>query len=128
MPLRLTRMTGEILYGGDELDPNDLEGSYDHRVLLRRVRYQKYDSDALVAVAVANVKSHEGVSEHLLVAGDEGIYLRKDVHISIQFLSTRSIERNGLTTEIPQASLVISAPTSYALLRDNAKDGNKLQV
>ena len=37
MPLRISRSAGTVFYGGESLDPEDLEGTFDHRVFVRGV-------------------------------------------------------------------------------------------
>ena len=78
MALRLTRSVDSILYGGYYLDPKNLEGSYEHRIWVRRVRDHRKYQDELV-----NVKSRLGVTEHLISVGGDGINLGSGININI---------------------------------------------
>jgi hypothetical protein len=78
MSLRITRSVDSILYGGEDLDPDNLEGTFEHRLWVRRVRDHRGKQDALV-----NVTSKEGISEHILLAGEEGIWLKDDTNVNM---------------------------------------------
>lgn len=127
MALRITRNAGSILYGGLRLNPDNLEGSYDHRIWFRRIRDHRGNRDAIV-----NIKSLNGVSEHVILAGDRGIWITDDVNISIEGIQQYFVEGKEFCGEcgrgdesrdrtIPQAQLLISAPREYGLIRDDAK-------
>jgi|TARA_R110002033_G_scaffold168557_1_gene208433 hypothetical protein len=127
MALRLTRSVDSILYGGENLNPDNLEGSFDHRLWVRRVRDQKGHQDALV-----NITSTEGVSEHLIRSGDSGIWLASDININLVGIQNYIMKakaycdvcgRGDVVDEknIPQAQLAVSAPRKYELIRHDAR-------
>ena len=55
MSLRITRSVDSILYGGEDLDPDNLEGTFEHRLWVRRVRDHRGKQDALVNVTSKDV-------------------------------------------------------------------------
>ena len=127
MPLHITRSVDSILYGGEFLNPNDLEGTFEHRLWIRRVRDTAKHQDALV-----NVTSADGISEHLLSVGDEGINLGADIGVSMvgiqeYFMRTKPhcdvCGRGDVVSEkmVPQARLAIDAPRNYQLIRHDAR-------
>ena len=127
MALRLTRSVDSILYGGENLNPVNLEGSFDHRLWVRRVRDHRGNQDALV-----NITSKEGVSEHLMKAGDEGIWLANDINISMVgvqnfFMKAKqyceACGRGDVVNEkmVPQAQLAVNAPRKYEIIRHDAR-------
>ena len=127
MALRLTRSVDSILYGGEHLNPDNLEGSFDHRLWVRRVRDHRGKQDALV-----NVTSKDGVSEHILLTGDEGIWLGQDINVSMVgvqnfFMKAKQYcevcGRGDVVSEkmVPQAQLAVNAPRKYELIRHDAR-------
>tara|TARA_B100000780_G_C21113337_1_gene450153 strand:+ start:259 stop:651 length:393 start_codon:yes stop_codon:yes gene_type:complete len=127
MALRLTRSVDSILYGGENLDPDNLEGSFDHRLWVRRVKDYRGKQDALV-----NVTSKEGVSEHVLLTGDEGIWLGQDINVSMVGVQTffmkakqycEACGRGDVVSDkmVPQAQLAVNAPRKYELIRHDAR-------
>ena len=126
MPLRLTRSVDSILYGGADLDSENLERSYDHRIWVRRIidhgRYQN---------ALVNITAPEGISEHLMKVGDEGIFLANNVKFELvgitNFLKKPdycdSCGRGDRPKDlwIPQARVAVSAPREYQIIRDDAR-------
>ena len=127
MALRLTRSVDSILYGGEHLNPDNLEGSFDHRLWVRRVRDHRGKQDALV-----NVTSKDGVSEHVLLTGDEGIWLGHDINVSMVgvqnfFMKAKqyceACGRGDVVKEkmVPQAQLAVSAPRKYEIIRHDAR-------
>ncbi|MBT8448744.1 MAG: hypothetical protein KJO69_03590 [Gammaproteobacteria bacterium] len=126
MALKLTRLAGTVVYGGWDLNPNDLENSYDHRLLIRTVR----DSDehnAVINVSINGV----GVEEHVLRVGGDTLMLENDVEVGLENVHNYTIretpycpecERGGEDKKvIPQASFAFSAPREYQILRDDAR-------
>jgi hypothetical protein len=127
MALRLTRNVDSILYGGENLNRDNLEGSFDHRLWIRRVRDHRGRQDALV-----NVTSKQGVSEHLLLVGDEGIWLDQDINVWMVGIQKYYMQANkyceacGRGDEVrekmvPQAQLAVNAPRKYQLIRHDAR-------
>jgi|TARA_R110000823_G_scaffold210475_1_gene340950 hypothetical protein len=127
MALRLTRSVDSVLYGGENLNPEDLEGSFEHRLWVRRVRDHRGIQDALV-----NVTSKLGVSEYLMKVGDEGILLGLDINITLvgitQFFmkgvpACNECGRFDLVNDriVPQARMAINAPRKYELIRHDAR-------
>lgn len=127
MALRLTRSVDSVLFGGENLNPDDLEGSYEHRLWVRRVRDHRGHQDALV-----HITSNLGVSEHLMRVGDEGIFLGNDINITLvgiqqYFMKAKAYcdacGRGDLVQDrmIPQARLAVSAPRKYEIIRHDAR-------
>lgn len=127
MALRLTRSVDSILYGGYYLDPKNLEGSYEHRIWVRRVRDHRKYQDALV-----NVKSRLGVTEHLISVGGDGINLGSGININIVGIQKFELDGtpycehcnrgDGLHDRVvPQARLAIYAPIKYEIVRHDAR-------
>ena len=127
MALRLTRSVDSILYGGENLNPNNLEGSFEHRLWIRRVRDQRGRQDALV-----NVTSQEGVSEHVMLVGDEGISLGNDINVSMIGVQNFTMDykpfcsvcgRGDVVADrvSPQAQFAVNAPRKYQLIRHDAR-------
>lgn len=127
MPLRITRSVDSILYGGENLNPNNLEGSFEHRLWVKKVKDHRGHQTAVV-----NVTSKDGVVEHLMTAGDGGIWLKDDVNVSMVgiqkwHLKTKTFceacGRGDLVPEqmIPQAMLSVNAPKKYNLTRHDAQ-------
>jgi len=125
MALKLTRVAGTIVYGGWELNPNDLENSYDHRLLIRTVRNNENNE------AVVNVLSRDGgVEEHVLEAFGDSFQLENEVQVGVENVSNYILRKTPYCAEcdrggeekkiIPQASFTFSAPREYKILRDNA--------
>lgn len=124
MPLRITRAVDSVLYGGWDLDPSDLEGSYDHRIWVRRVRNTDDKQDALV-----NIETREGVIEQLISVGDEPIFIAKEVELEVIGIQQYHVkaERQGRgahpkTRYIPQAKMSVRAPRDYEIIRHDARN------
>ena len=127
MSLRITRSVDSILYGGEDLDPDNLEGTFEHRLWVRRVRDHRGKQDALV-----NVTSKEGISEHILLAGEEGIWLKNDTNVNMVGVQQYWMKSKKYCDEcgrgdvvpermVPQARLAVSAPRKYQLIRHDAR-------
>lgn len=127
MALRLTRSVDSVLYGGENLNPDNLEGSFDHRLWVRRVRDHRGNQDALV-----NITSAEGVSEHIMRTGDVGIWLANDINIAMVGVQNYYMKakqyceacgRGDVVSDkmVPQAQLAVSAPRKYELIRHDAR-------
>lgn len=125
MPLRITRAVDSVLYGGWNLNPEDLEGSYDHRLWVRRVRDTNKHQDALV-----NIKTPEGVTEEIIAVG-ETLELDSDVLLDIvgvqQYFPKpeKYCDACGRGAHfkkmIPQAKVAVTAPRQYELIRHDAR-------
>jgi len=123
MALKLTRHAGTVVYGGWNLDPENLEGSYDHRIWVRTVRWGDIN-DALLNVDVKNSR----VEEHVLKVGGDELSLDHDVTVCLEHVKNYEIkeafcqtcERGGDKQRIvPQASFAFSAPRDYRIIRDD---------
>tara|TARA_R110002124_G_scaffold234445_1_gene399815 strand:- start:183 stop:581 length:399 start_codon:yes stop_codon:yes gene_type:complete len=129
MPLRITRSVGTVFYGGENLDSNNLEKSFDHRVYVRGVvdlqgRHETH----------LNVHSKRlGHQEHVLTAGDKGLQLTDEVFVEMMGVqpyfnkpNLKCPECGTVTTSLtnfmfPQAQLLVGGPRKYKILRDDAR-------
>jgi hypothetical protein len=123
MPLRITRAVDSVLYGGWDLDPSDLEGSFDHRIWVRRVRNTNDKQDALV-----NIETQEGVVEQLITVGDDPIFIDKDIELEVIGIQQYHVapEKRGRgdrpkSRYIPQARMSVKAPREYEVIRHDAR-------
>lgn len=130
MPLRITRSAGSVFYGGESLDPENLEGSFDHRVWVRGVIDLEGRHETLL-----NVHSRrKGHQEHVLKAGDKPLQLTDDVFVEMTGIQPyyvrpnvpcpecgRSGEQSENSFMLPQAKLCIGAPRKYQIVRDDAR-------
>ena len=124
MALKLTRQTGSKIYGGMYLNPDDLEGSCQHRMGVRWVR-DEASSDALI-----HIKSPAGVSERLVEVGGEPVSLCEGISFTLESVYNYTMkptpfcaecQRGGSAKEvIPQASFAFNAPRAYQIVRDDA--------
>jgi len=130
MPLRISRSAGTVFYGGENLDPEDLEGTFDHRVYVRGVvdlegRHETH----------LNVHSKRlGHQDHVLTAGGKGLQLTDAVFVEMTgvqpyftkpALKCPECGKTGAPAEssymFPQAKLLIGGPRSYQIVRDDAR-------
>lgn len=127
MPLRITRPVNSVLYGGRNLNVNDLESSYAHKIWIRRVRNTKYYQDC-----IANIASADGVVERILSVNDPvPIQLEPNVVVQMLGIGEHWTPKNpycehcgrGDRAEkmIPQVKLSISAPKQYKFVRNEAR-------
>jgi len=125
MGLRLTRTAGSTVYGGYALDPDDLEGTFAHRIWVRRVRDDASHQDALLHIA-----SQTGVREEAVQAG-QSVALTNEVGFTLENISVYTIkakpycetcERGGEgKVFIPQANFSFNAPREYQICRSEAR-------
>tara|TARA_R110002153_G_scaffold92322_3_gene224282 strand:- start:1798 stop:2229 length:432 start_codon:yes stop_codon:yes gene_type:complete len=130
MPLRITRSVGSVFYGGENLDANNLEGSFEHRVYVRGVVDLAGRHEAHL-----NVHSRRlGHQEFVLEAGGKGLQLTDDVYVEMTgvqpyftkpHLKCPECGRAGSPAEsaymLPQAKLLVGGPRSYQIVRDDAR-------
>tara|TARA_B110000046_G_C12974063_1_gene390295 strand:+ start:527 stop:931 length:405 start_codon:yes stop_codon:yes gene_type:complete len=123
MALKLTRHAGTVVYGGWNLDPENLEQSYDHRIWVRMVRWGDIH-DALLNVSVKDAR----VEEHILTVGGDELSLDEDVSVCLEHVKNYEIKESYCQTchrggdkqrVIPQASFAFSAPRAYRIIRDD---------
>ena len=116
MALKLTRNAGSIVYGGYTLNPDDLERSYDHRLLVRSVK-DSSDRNAVVHLSIRN----GGVEEHLLQVDGEGLELENVRNYVVRETPfCRECQTGGDQQKvIPQASFAFTAPREYRIIRDD---------
>ncbi len=133
MPLRITRSAGSIFYGGENLDPNDLEGTFDHRVYVRGVVDLNGRHEATLNVHTRR----QGHQEYVLTAGDAGLQLSDSVLVEMtgvqQYFTKPHVkcpecghvtEDGRKTVMFPQARLAVGAPRHYQIVRDDARKKN----
>jgi hypothetical protein len=130
MPLRITRPAGSVFYGGENLDSQNLESTFDHRVWVRGVVDQAGRHEAHLNIHT----SREGHREHILKAGDEGLKLTDDVWVEMTGIQPhytkpklrcpecgRAGDETAKSFMLPQASLIVGAPRKYQIVRDDAR-------
>jgi len=130
MPLRITRRANSVFYGGESLDPDDLEGTFDHRVWVRGV----VDLDGRHE-AILNVHTkRKGHQDHVLTAGDEGLQLTDSVFVEMTGVQPYFVKPQVTCPEcgrsdgvgakpfmLPSAKLLVGAPRNYQIVRDDAR-------
>lgn len=127
MGLRITRAVNTVVYGGYDLDETNPNQTSDHRIWIRGVRSLRDKQDCLV-----NITTEEGIEEYPLIVGGGELSLTPDLSVELVGVRERSVPpepycpacgRGHTFTDrqIPQAELVIQAPRSYKLIRDNAR-------
>ena len=127
MGLRITRAVNTTVFGGYKLDEKNPNGSYDHRIWIRGVRNYKDRQEGIV-----NVKSGQGVEEHVIQIGDDPLFIGEELSIELVGVRERIAQaepycevcgRGHSYTDRhqPQAELALNAPRNYRLIRDNAR-------
>lgn len=127
MGLRITRAVNTVVYGGYELDEKNPSASYDHRIWIRGVRNQRDRQEGIV-----NVKTDEGVEEHVIHIGDPPLYFGESLSIELVGVRDRIAQaepycevcgrgHSFTDRQTPQAELALNAPRNYRLVRDNAR-------
>mgnify|MGYP000025669309 CR=1 FL=1 len=130
MPLRISRSAGTVFYGGESLDPEDLEGTFDHRVFVRGV----VDLESRHETHLNVHTKRSGHQEHVLTAGGQGLQLTDAVFVEMTGvqpyftkpkLKCPECGRSGSPSEssmmFPQAKLLIGGPRNYQIVRDDAR-------
>ena len=127
MALKITRAVDTRLYGGFDLDPTDLEGTFDHRVWVRKV-IDGFDNEQRVVV---NIEDSDGITEKVILVGETHSLNDKVVltlsgvqsHVADQPTYCHYCMRGDLVSkrEIPQARFGIEAPRDYLILRHDAR-------
>ena len=127
MGLRITRAVNTVVYGGYDLDENNPNATFDHRIWIRGIRNYKDRQEGII-----NVKSESGVEEHVIQAGDDPLELAPDIAIELVGVRERIAHaepycevcgrgHSFTDRKTPQAELALIAPRSYRLIRDNAR-------
>ena len=129
MPLRITRSVGTVFYGGENLDSNNLEKSFDHRVYVRGV----VDLEGRHETHLNVHSKHLGHQEHVLTAGDKGLQLTDEVFVEMTGVQPYFVKPTLICPEcgtgrrsetnhmFPQAKLLVGGPRSYQIVRDDAR-------
>tara|TARA_R110002072_G_scaffold26731_2_gene88068 strand:+ start:623 stop:1024 length:402 start_codon:yes stop_codon:yes gene_type:complete len=130
MPLRITRSVGTVFFGGENLDPNNLEKSFDHRVYVRGV----VDLAGRHEVHLNVHSKRLGHQEHVLTAGGSALQLTPAVHVELAgvqpyftkpHLKCSECGRAGDPADsafmLPQAKLLVAGPRTYQIVRDDAR-------
>ena len=112
MALKITRAVDTRLYGGFDLDPTDLEGTFDHRVWVRKV-IDGFDNEQRVVV---NIEDSDGITEKVILVG-ETHSLNDKVVLTLSGVQSHVADQR----EIPQARFGIEAPRDYLILRHDAR-------
>jgi hypothetical protein len=129
MPLRIARAAGSVFYGGESLDRDNLEGTCEHRVWVRGV----VDLEGRHEVHLNVHTRRKGHEDHVL-AGGETLRLNDKVFVEMTGIHPYFVKphmpcpecgRSGGTSEtsfmLPQARLIVGAPRSYQIVRDDAR-------
>ena len=82
MGLRITRAADSLLFGGLELDGDDLEGSFDHRIWFRRFIYTEDKKSALV-----NIETRDGITESVMLTAGEDSAIELSPNVWLNFMS-----------------------------------------
>ena len=124
--LRLTRAVGSLLYGGEKLDPENPEETYDHKMWVRRVRDHDGAQDCLVTIT-----GKEGRADLVLTVGDKPSRLSSSVSIQMVGIQTyfmgtmttvRCAEgRSRSTKERPSSTDLGQSPRKYQVIRENTR-------
>lgn len=126
MALRITRAVGSKLYGGYSLDPDDLDGTFDHCIWVRRV-INNHDEKRVVV----NLVTEKGTEELSLAMGETHWFL-DNVGLKFTGVQEHWAEQqpyceacgNGdkqAKRMIPQARFGIDAPKEYTILRHDIR-------
>lgn len=129
MGLRITRAADSLLYGGFELDGDDLEGSFDHRIWFRRFTSTEKKKSALI-----NIETKDGITESVMLTTgeDSAIELAPSVWLSLMSIHEHWADRppycdvcgrgdKQSKRMIPQGRFGVDAPRSYQVIRDDAR-------
>lgn len=131
MGLRVTRAVDSILYGGKDIDPKSPETTYEHKIWVRRVRDHKGKQDCLL-----NIISDDGCVEQLMTVGGEALEISPTVTISLVGIQEYWYKPDDYCEEcgrgdpiksrvVPQARILVEAPRSYEIIRNNARSKQK---
>ncbi len=129
MGLRITRSAGQVLYGGYDLDGDDLENTFDHRIWFRR-----FYSTNKTRSAVVNIETDSGVVEAVMreVGADSVLKLEHDVELTLVDIKEQYVDTElfcevcgrgdpAPKRRVPQGRFNIEGPRSYQLIRDDAR-------
>lgn len=126
MGLRISRAVDTMLYGGRELEIDDLEGTYDHRIWFR-----KYDVRDGGATAFINVKSQDLVRDAVMSTNgdDQVLQIDEDIFLTFLGMKERKVERWFTCPDcghqwtdmrfIPTGRFGFQAPRVYKILRND---------
>ena len=125
--LRLTRAVGSLLYGGEKLDPDNPEETYDHKMWVRRVRDHDGAQDCLVTIT-----DREGRADLVLTVGDKPSRLSSSVSIQMVGIQTYFYGNDDYCEvcgrgdpaqrkSVPQAQILVKAPRKYQVIRENTR-------
>ena len=130
MPLRIARAAGSVFYGGERLDPDNLEETLDHRVWVRSV----IDLDGRHETLLNVHTKRKGHQEIVLEAGGERLQLTDEVFVEMTGIQPyytkprencpdcgRDVGVMNKTFMLPQARLIVVGPRSYQIVRDDAR-------
>jgi hypothetical protein len=127
MALKLTRNAGTAVYGGWNLNPNSLNESYDHRLLVRSIIKRVGEVDSAIVHLTTRGK---GVEQHMLFVGSDPLRVAEGVEVKLDNVGTYVVRNTPYCSEcqrggedqrnIPQASFAFSAPSEYRIIRDDA--------
>ncbi len=131
MGLRLTRAVDSVLYGGKNMDPKSPETTFEHKIWIRRVRDHKSKQDCLL-----NVYSKDGCVEQLMTVGGDILEISPTVSIALVGIQEYWYTPDDLcevcgrgdpskNRVVPQARILVEAPRSYEILRNNARSKHK---
>lgn len=130
--LRITRAADTVLYGGYNLDPENLEGTADHTFWVRKVSELRHGGSAMI-----HTRTKTGVSDRVVLI-NEDLPLTLDNEIRINLMEIHRdwkepkayCEACGRGSDskrkmVPQAKLGLQAPREYVWIRDDATQRRK---
>jgi len=129
--LRITRAADTMLYGGYNLDPDNLEKTADHTFWVRKVSDLRHGGSAMI-----HTKTKSGISDRVVLLNDE-LPFTLDNEIKINLMDIHHDWRDTQPycevcgrgnpqkkKKVPQAKLGLEAPRSYTWIRDDATKRN----
>ena len=129
MGLRITRSAGQVLYGGYDLDGDDLENTFDHRIWFRR-----FYSTNQTRSAVVNIETDSGVVEAVMreVGADSVLTLEDGIELTLVDIKEQYVDTDRFCNvcgrgdpapkrKVPQGRFNIEASREYQLIRDDAR-------
>jgi len=112
--LILHRREGEAVFSGFNLDSDNLEGTFDHHVVVKEVGHQEWAKYVELHITTPNGETQELT----LTPGVNSARITPDLELI--FLGTREYMVSGGPAEV-SARIGYEAPRSYRIVRDNAR-------
>lgn len=125
--LRITRAADTVLYGGYNLDPENLEATADHTFWVRKVSELRHGGSAMI-----HTRTKTGVSDRVVLINDDLPFTLDneirinlmDIHMDVKeakpYCEVCGRGSGSKKKMVPQAKLGLEAPRSYSWTRDDA--------